>query len=77
MNLTGGFVKEALQVMDVQQDRLWGVADVAAFLGVPVSTLYQWRHQGYGPKGRRVGRYIRYDPQEVRRWFQSLDSEAM
>jgi predicted DNA-binding transcriptional regulator AlpA len=42
-----------------------------------VSTLYQWRHQGYGPKGRRVGRYIRYDPKEVRRWFQSLDSGAM
>ena len=46
-------------------------------LGIPVSTLYQWRHQGYGPKGRRVGRYIRYDPKEVHRWFQSLDSKVM
>jgi predicted DNA-binding transcriptional regulator AlpA len=55
-------------------ERLWGVEDVAAFLGVPVNTLYQWRHQGLGPKSRRVGRYIRYDPDDVRKWFESLDA---
>jgi predicted DNA-binding transcriptional regulator AlpA len=55
-------------------ERLWGVQDVAEFLGVPVATLYQWRHQGYGPKSRRVGRYIRYDPGDVRDWFRSLDT---
>lgn len=50
-------------------DRLWGVKDVAEFLGVPVATLYQWRHRGYGPKSRRVGRYVRYEPAAVRAWF--------
>jgi predicted DNA-binding transcriptional regulator AlpA len=45
--------------------RLWGVQDVADYLGVPVKTLYQWRQQNYGPKGRRVGRYLRYDPDDV------------
>jgi predicted DNA-binding transcriptional regulator AlpA len=53
--------------------RLWGVQDVAEFLGIPARTLYQWRHQGYGPRGRRVGRYLRYDPRDVREWFASLN----
>ena len=52
--------------------RLWGVQDVSNYLGVPVKTLYTWRQQDYGPKGRRVGRYLRYDPDEVREWFRSL-----
>ena len=48
-------------------ERLWGgVQEVADFLGVPVTTLYQWRYHGLGPKSRRVGRYIRYDPNDVR-----------
>lgn len=55
--------------MDEQPEPLWGVPDVARYLGVPVATLYQWRHHGYGPPGRRVGRYVRYDPGDVRRWF--------
>ena len=53
-------------------ERLWGVQDVSQYLGVPVTTLYQWRYQRYGREGRRVGRYIRYDPDEVRTWFRSL-----
>ena len=60
------------QVKD-SSERLWGVREVAEYLGVPVPTLYQWRHNGYGPTGRRVGRYVRYDPDDVRRWFAELD----
>lgn len=55
--------------MESQPHQLWGVHEVATYLGVPVTTLYQWRHRLYGPRGRRVGRYIRYDPDDVRRWF--------
>lgn len=62
--------------MNTTTRRLWGVQDVSDFLGVPVKTLYNWRHQGYGPKGRRVGRYVRYDPDDVREWFCSLDDSA-
>lgn len=55
---------------------LWTVADVSAFLDVPVHTLYGWRSKGYGPPARRVGKHLRYLPREVRAWFMSLDSEA-
>ncbi|WP_308286096.1 helix-turn-helix domain-containing protein [Actinomycetospora soli] len=54
-------------------ERCWGVEDVAAFLDVPVRTVYEWRRTGYGPRGRRVGRWLRYDPAEVRTWFADLD----
>jgi predicted DNA-binding transcriptional regulator AlpA len=56
--------------------RLWGVQDVAEYLGVPVQTLYDWRCKGYGPKGKRVGKYLRYDPAEVCRWFDELSDAA-
>ena len=55
--------------MGDQVEPLWGVAEVAEYLRVPVTTLYQWRHNKYGPRGRRVGRYVRYDPDDVRTWF--------
>ena len=61
--------------MEVKQ-RLWTVQDVAEYLGVPVGTLYDWRCKGYGPKGKRVGRYLRYEEEAVRRWFAQLDEDA-
>jgi predicted DNA-binding transcriptional regulator AlpA len=50
-------------------ERLWSVDDVSAFLGVPVATVYQWRHHRTGPPAYKVGRYLRYDPAEIRAWL--------
>ena len=55
---------------------LWTVNDVAEFLRVPVQTLYSWRTAGSGPPARRVGKYLRYRPNDVMRWLDSLDSGA-
>ncbi|WP_420852687.1 helix-turn-helix transcriptional regulator [Saccharomonospora piscinae] len=57
-------------------ERLWTVDDVSDYLGVPVTTLYQWRSKGYGPVGRRIGRYVRYRPDDVRSWVESLETEV-
>ncbi|MFI9544565.1 helix-turn-helix transcriptional regulator [Streptomyces sp. NPDC052016] len=46
--------------------------DVADLLGVPVETVYQWRRKGTGPRGFRVGRHLRFDPEDVRAWVESL-----
>ena len=35
------------------REPLWSVADVAAYLGIPVNTLYQWRYLGNGPRSYR------------------------
>ena len=51
-----------MQAPAVAEDRLWTVADVSYYLGVPVATLYQWRCASRGPRSRRVGRYLRSRP---------------
>ncbi|MEV0088366.1 helix-turn-helix domain-containing protein [Saccharopolyspora sp. NPDC050642] len=53
--------------------KLWGIEDVATYLGVPRRTLYEWRSKGYGPTGRRVGKYVRYKPEDVESWFESQE----
>lgn len=55
---------------------LWGVQDVAAFLQVPVMTIYHWRRTDYGPTGIRVGRYVRYRPEDVRAWLDAQGRQA-
>ncbi|GAA0597532.1 helix-turn-helix domain-containing protein [Kribbella sandramycini] len=52
---------------------LWDADQVAAYLKVPKATLYTWRRTRYGPRGRRVGRHLRYRPSEVIGWFANLD----
>jgi len=48
-------------------DRLLGPDEVAAFLGVPLRTIYRWRSQREGPRGYRVGRHVRYRLDDVDR----------
>lgn len=50
---------------------------VAEFLGVPVATLYQWRHRGSGPRASRVGRHIRYRWADVERWLDEQSGRAI
>lgn len=49
--------------------RLWTCDEVAAFLGVPVSTIYAWRYRSEGPPGYRVGRFVRFRRDEVLAWL--------
>jgi DNA-binding transcriptional MerR regulator len=53
--------------------RLWTVQDLSEFLGIPVDTIRGWRTKKYGPTARKIGKHLRYDPAEVRRW---LDDKA-
>lgn len=50
-------------------ERLLSADEVSEFLGIPVATLYQWRHKGVGPTAYRVGRHLRYEPAGVRAWL--------
>ena len=36
---------------DVADERLMTIADLSMMLGVPIDTLYGWRHRGEGPRG--------------------------
>jgi excisionase family DNA binding protein len=51
-------------------ERLWDIEEVSSFLGIPVGTLYQWRHRRTGPRAFKVGRHLKYNPAEVRAWLE-------
>jgi predicted DNA-binding transcriptional regulator AlpA len=46
--------------------------EIAERYGVPLATIYGWRTKGYGPKGVKIGRHVRYPAVEVARWEQEL-----
>ncbi len=50
-------------------DRLLSVQDLADYLGVPVATIYTWRHRGHGPPGFRVGRHLRFRTSDIAHWI--------
>jgi excisionase family DNA binding protein len=52
-------------------EALLSVAELAAFLGVPVATIYRWRHQRQGPIGYRIGRHIRYRTRDIEQWLET------
>lgn len=52
-------------------DGLWGPEQTAAYLGVPLATLYGWNSRGTGPKYMKIGRHCRWDPQVVKLWAES------
>ncbi|GBD85426.1 helix-turn-helix domain protein [bacterium BMS3Abin02] len=50
-------------------DRLLSVGELAAYLDIPVATLYAWRYRSQGPPGFRVGRHIRYRRSDIEAWI--------
>jgi predicted DNA-binding transcriptional regulator AlpA len=41
----------------------------AAFLGLSPATLAKWRVYGMGPRYRKLGRAVVYDPADLRVWL--------
>lgn len=53
--------------------RLLTLPEVAEQLGVPLGTIYAWRTRSLGPRGIRVGKYVRIRQADLDAW---LDSQA-
>ncbi|WP_160010317.1 helix-turn-helix transcriptional regulator [Nocardioides sp. AX2bis] len=47
---------------------LWDINAVATYLNVPKQTIYAWRQKGYGPRGFRVGKHLRWRAATVVAW---------
>jgi excisionase family DNA binding protein len=62
--------------MTNELDRLMTITDLAEMLGVPVDTLYGWRHRGEGPAGYRIGRHVRYRRAAVEAWLDTQVDKA-
>ena len=67
------FSQNRRREMTNELDRLLTITDLSEMLGVPVDTLYGWRHRGEGPAGYRIGRHVRYRRAAVEAW---LDTQA-
>lgn len=52
-------------------DPLLSIEDLAEYLGVPVTTIYDWRVDGKGPCGVRVGRHVKFTQRDVQAWIEA------
>jgi excisionase family DNA binding protein len=50
---------------------LLSVAELAGYLGVPVPTVYDWRANGKGPVGHRIGKHVKFAVSDVRAWVEA------
>lgn len=60
----------------MNEKRLMTTQEVAERYRTAPSTVRYWRSMGYGPEGRKVGRRVLYDPEDVEAFWQSLQSVA-
>lgn len=44
----------------VNEDPLLNIEEAAAYLRVPLKTLYNWRYRGVAPKGIKLGSKVFY-----------------
>jgi excisionase family DNA binding protein len=51
-------------------ESLMSLEEVAGYLGVPVRTVYSWRATSKGPRGFRVGKFVRYKASDVAAWLE-------
>jgi excisionase family DNA binding protein len=49
------------------------IHEAAAYLRVSVETLRYWRVVGTGPRAAKVGKHLRYRPEELRRWVEAQE----
>jgi excisionase family DNA binding protein len=56
---------------DSMSHNLMSPDDLAQLLNVPVRTLGQWRYLRQGPPYLKVGRHVRYHPDEVEGWLRT------
>ena len=53
----------------VSMEPLMDVAELANYLGIPVSTVYDWRVHGKGPAAYRFGKHLKFAISDVRSWM--------
>ena len=60
------------------EQRLITTQQRAQYLGVPVATIHRWRYVGGGPPAIKVGRHLRFDPDDIAAWIENRkdDTEA-
>lgn len=55
---------------------LLNIDELAGYLGVPVSTIYDWRTNGKGPRAYRFGKRIMFGITDIRTWMDAMREPA-
>jgi excisionase family DNA binding protein len=55
-------------------EKLLSPLDLAEYLDVPRSTVYEWNYKRSGPPAIRVGKHVRYRQADVERWLTAKQS---
>lgn len=58
-------------------ERLVSPGELAAYLAVPVQTVYGWRSKGVGPRGLRVGKHVGYRKADIEQWLASRGDDVL
>lgn len=59
-----------MQTQDTQELTTYCEKEVAAMLGVKVTTLQNWRWAGRGPVFVKIGRLVRYTGADLAAWLE-------
>ncbi len=65
-HLLGMDTNSELQALRLEP--LLDVSELASYLGVPVSTIYDWRTRGTGPRAHRFGKHLKFTLSDVQAW---------
>ena len=55
---------------------LLSAPELAAYLGVPVSTIHYWRGKKQGPPALKVGKVLRFRVSDVLHWLEQRQHSA-
>lgn len=53
---------------------LWTIEDLASYLKVSVKTVRDWRLRGIAPRALKLGRHVRFRPEDVHEWLELRES---
>ncbi|WP_227820087.1 helix-turn-helix transcriptional regulator [Agromyces aureus] len=57
-------------------EQLLDIGELASYLGVPISTIYDWRTRGKGPAAYRFGKHLKFAISDVRAWVAEQREQA-
>ena len=55
---------------------LLDIRELSEYLGVPVSTIYDWRSRGVGPRAYRFGKHLKFAVADVTEWIEAQRDPA-
>lgn len=62
--------------IDARLPELLSAIELAAYLGVPVSTIHYWRGKQQGPPAFKLGKQLRFRATDVVRWLDERQGAA-